>query len=761
LALRKSAIIEKAQKLVFKGLFRQAIKEWQRLLSETPNDGNIFNAIGDLHLKTGDKDNATASFIKSAEAFRSAGFELKSIALFKKALKVDPSLIEINEKLASVYAERGLIGNAIDDYLKAAKHYQRKDDLRSALSTYRRISQLDTNNENIRMEIAEICQKQGLKQEALEEYKKIMAIYAEKNRTADLDAITKKILEIDPDYYKADEPSFPLAEGQFEGTPEPPLEAPLCQTDSEQSALGFLEPEPSPMAEERTFFADESLAPISGNGQSLTASEESGPLESCLTEADVYLKYGLTEKAIERFEEGRNAFPSALEPHLQLKDLYIQQGNLEKAIKVCSDLARLYQEKNEPERQEAALNELMALEAKRGDTLHKSDEPPEPEIVKEGILLPEHADIPSTVEAAPEASGEPFSGSTSLAPALEVEGDSGEEQTGAPQIQVPPSTPAAAPEISQGLDAPLLPENTNEETIPSIDLRHETGDENGALVSGFPRTPLPREEASQEFSLPEGEQTKGAEAGSSAPQTSAETNTSPQAPPEEDSVEEICAPLQPDSEPDDAEQTQRAPSLFQVEEPSDYVDLQAILSDDLEGVDASSPLEQALREGEDNGNKSPEDQDQEIETQYELGIAYKEMGMLPKAMKAFEMASRGAQRFGDALSMLAACHREAGTLDHAIDLLQKGLSQAHCRDRDQVALKYELAQLYDLQGKVERAFSLYGEVFQIDPGFRDVGKKLKAFSATRSPASPLPSPEKSSSLGREKGIQRRSRVSYL
>jgi len=184
LSLSKSAIIEKAQKLVLKGKIKQAIN---------PNDGNTYNAIGDLYLKSNDKTNATAAFIKAADAFQAAAFELKSIALYKKALKVDPSKIEIYEKLAVVYAERGLIGNAIDDYLKVAKHYYKNGNFRGALSVYRKLSGLDPENLNIRLEIAEMCEKQDVIEEAIEEYKKLVARYDEKNMPDEAAKIRQKI----------------------------------------------------------------------------------------------------------------------------------------------------------------------------------------------------------------------------------------------------------------------------------------------------------------------------------------------------------------------------------------------------------------------------------------------------------------------------------------------------------------------------------------------------------------------------------------
>lgn len=68
----KSSIIEKAQKLAAKGQIDKAIEEWQKLIAETPNDGNIYNTIGDLHLKANHTKEAIAAYLKAADAFRGA-----------------------------------------------------------------------------------------------------------------------------------------------------------------------------------------------------------------------------------------------------------------------------------------------------------------------------------------------------------------------------------------------------------------------------------------------------------------------------------------------------------------------------------------------------------------------------------------------------------------------------------------------------------------------------------------------------------------
>src|SRR5581483_3325209 len=90
-----------------------------------------------------------------------------------------------------------------------------------------------------------------------------------------------------------------------------------------------------------------------------------------LTEADVYLKYGLYSKAIEQLLLVSELCPSREEPHLQLKEIYIKQGMTEKAIRECWVLSRLYGKKGAQDKKSEILQELAILDP---EGLYKNEE---------------------------------------------------------------------------------------------------------------------------------------------------------------------------------------------------------------------------------------------------------------------------------------------------------------------------------------------------------------------------------------------------
>ena len=196
----KADVINQAQKLAAKGMLDKAIAEWQKLLSRTQNDGNIYNTIGDLHLKANHTADALSAYLKAADVFKTSGFELKSAAIYKKIIKIDPTRLDVYEKLADLHAERGLTGNAAEDYLRVAKQYAQRGDHGATLSVYQKLSRLDPKNCDIQVKIAETCKNLGLDRQAIEAYDAVRALYEERNMASQAKAILNQIFKIDPEF---------------------------------------------------------------------------------------------------------------------------------------------------------------------------------------------------------------------------------------------------------------------------------------------------------------------------------------------------------------------------------------------------------------------------------------------------------------------------------------------------------------------------------------------------------------------------------
>ena len=114
----------------------------------------------------------------------------------------------------------------------------------------------------------------------------------------------------------------------------------------------------------------------------------------------------------------------------------------------------------------------------------------------------------------------------------------------------------------------------------------------------------------------------------------------------------------------------------------------------------------------------------ELESHYDLGIGYKEMGLYNEAIKAFAVAAGNPQRRLDCLTLQAICYREKGEPAKAEDLLQRGRDLEVLSSEERMSLDFELAFLLESTGAVEEAVCLYREVHKINPDFHDVARRL-------------------------------------
>jgi tetratricopeptide (TPR) repeat protein len=116
--------------------------------------------------------------------------------------------------------------------------------------------------------------------------------------------------------------------------------------------------------------------------------------------------------------------------------------------------------------------------------------------------------------------------------------------------------------------------------------------------------------------------------------------------------------------------------------------------------------------------------EEDSDTHYNLGIAYKEMGLFSEAIAEFELAIRSPERSWDAAVMLGICYRERGDYPSAIDAFTKALLISDREDDEYVGLRYELAQVYEKAGKFGEALVLFREIQSRQKGFADVSDRI-------------------------------------
>jgi tetratricopeptide (TPR) repeat protein len=114
------------------------------------------------------------------------------------------------------------------------------------------------------------------------------------------------------------------------------------------------------------------------------------------------------------------------------------------------------------------------------------------------------------------------------------------------------------------------------------------------------------------------------------------------------------------------------------------------------------------------------------ESHYDLGVAFKEMGLLDEAIAEFQKALRATVRRVRTYEALGQCFLEKQQLPVALTILVRALSEPDVGDDELVGVLYLLGYTSEAMRKREDAIGYYQRVFAVDIQFRDVADRLAA-----------------------------------
>jgi tetratricopeptide (TPR) repeat protein len=120
---------------------------------------------------------------------------------------------------------------------------------------------------------------------------------------------------------------------------------------------------------------------------------------------------------------------------------------------------------------------------------------------------------------------------------------------------------------------------------------------------------------------------------------------------------------------------------------------------------------------------------EDYDTRYNLGIAYKEMGLIDEAIAEFQLAAKDEARLLECASMLGICFLEKGMPKLAMKWFEKGLKAPGRTEEEYAALRYDLATAHEAAGDVDRALALFSDLYGQDANFRDVATKVRDLRA--------------------------------
>ncbi len=175
----------------------------------------------------------------------------------------------------------------------------------------------------------------------------------------------------------------------------------------------------------------------------------------------------------------------------------------------------------------------------------------------------------------------------------------------------------------------------------------------------------------------------------------------------------------------DPENTTAHEMLAAIEEPKDYIDLGAVLRTELADdhkpgepqsmQDLISQFRQEVFESIGEGD---------YHSRYDLGVAYKGMGLYQEAIEEFEIASKDATLKLKALEMISSCFMERGKIGDAVRTLEEGLKVTNRPKREFFGIHFLLGQCYEKKKQMREALKQYLNAYRIDKSVPDLTHKM-------------------------------------
>jgi tetratricopeptide (TPR) repeat protein len=968
-AINKNKINDNALKYIQKGQVKKAIREYEKILGEDPNDVRTLLKKGDLLVRVGEKGQAVDTYLRVAGSYSQQGFHLKAVAVFKQILKIDDSRIDVNLRLADEYQNLGIVGDAMSHLQVVAAHYDQQGMTRESLDILRRIVDLDPDNIASRIKLAELYSREGMSEEAVEEfnraaedlkganrvedyikvaerlvyhdgsnialvkelaniylqrgdtkralgklqvcfksdprdietlsmlamafqelnqlsktvsvYKEMAKIYQEQGAVGEMQQVYRRVLEIAPDDPEANQvlssgappptaapemsadetmeqslpqvtmPTGPTTEMPEMEPPEIQMEVPEYEEVEEVEEVeeavevsgieDLQEPEYQtgltvPEKPQQEYIADDQPAEAAAADPSREA------VSRLLTETDVYIKYGLQNKALEHLNRIFQLDPNNIEAHEKLKDLYLAADEMEHAAQELLTLARLVSQHGQTEQARSYIRSLLtifpghnegmafarelegeapvaAAEEAVADDFSPAMDPDAPDVIlmdsdatvevgefdasldedvpidevpidvdedlvvetddeEAATMIADRPMMEAVEEAAATADNEhqmlDYGGTEETVDAnvlttgvyppggaddyIESAPDSG--QTAIPESLDEPEVLELVDEEPEMLEAEPeeaepLPLEEDVELIEFTDDEEFFEEDSAPAVAAPPPPPPPDEFSDSEMSTVVAEEGLPLE---DLPQPAAEPAEEADEEELADALEEVDFFLQQnlleeaqdeldrlkESYPEHPEVQERVAKLMQLqtgetpvaqvsaEELEESFDLAAEIESEVGDEGAPIPLDEDFQYSFDDVfsefKKGVEKvvAKEDSSTHFDLGIAYKEMGLIDDAISEFTIASQDGGKKAAALTMVGLCLVEQGKYSDAINRFKDALHGPGISEQETTGVYYEMGRAYELLEDPAEALFYYKKVSKRDPKFRDVAARLKA-----------------------------------
>jgi tetratricopeptide (TPR) repeat protein len=730
---------KKAAEFEQKKQYDKALEVYLQIIEQTEGhddrDVTVYNRVGDLNLRLNKTDQAVNYYEQAVDLYTEGGYLNNAIALCNKILRHAPARHQIYYKLGKISAKKGFNSDAKKNFLEYADRMHRAGRETDAFKALQEFADLCPGQDDIRLMLADQLAKAGKAPEAIEQLQILHESLDAEGRAAEAQATVQRIHTLDPNVeprrsktpVKREQgglifldvggsPTSPRPKIQgFEGTALAPEAPARPRTPTHVKPLPEFEqlpdieelPELEPLADlEPTLeFESEQIAGLQ-TGSSVSGVETDSRVSDLEPAFDLSLPE-LEVSPLEGLESMADPSSFVIDPGAPPSE----SSGIEGLVSADAGLTP-----EEPGLGEPLLDEdpLAGLNVIEDDRFFIHDQAPE-------SAAPSHA---STSTEPAEAEAQEFE-------TLDLGAD--EDQDEPREAEAHEEKPARAAATRTAHETPGRKEAPAAKHHEEQAGEEEQEEDRSApkskpkLVEPLrmtrpklkkPKTPQRQEASSQQQQRPPVN-----------PFMRKATNSKPSSP--------KPAPRQPTPQTEVPRAATPKENTAQRSSDDNFVDLADWLREE------RGPRSTRMVAQEDEHRKEGEEadftdmlekfkagvaanvDDEDFDSHYDLGVAYKEMGLIDEAVAEFQKALRGATQRIRAYEALGQCFIERNEHDVAITVLGRALREPGMEDEDLIGVLYLLGFASEGSKKARDAAAYYQRVFAIDIDFRDVSKRLK------------------------------------
>ncbi|MCA1796581.1 MAG: tetratricopeptide repeat protein, partial [Geobacteraceae bacterium] len=639
----------------------------------------------------GEVDKAITHYEKVAAYYAEHAFYLKAIAVYKQMQRLAPDNDAFTFKLAKLNEQQGLVGNALAEYRTLLKHYESNENIRAAIDTLGQIRELDPDNVNAAVKLANYYAQSGEKDSAHQTFAQVEKQLWKKGNYKQLQSFYEHFMKLWPEdvYIMAQYGQAMVEFGEPIGGVEY-LERLYREYPKQIPVLDRLA---AGLHKNKEYEREISCL------QKWTEMEPDN-LDAHLRLCEAALETDNPETCFAALEKSREKFFAA-ERVLEIKPIYERLREvLPQNRDVVTALRSVYEHLGEGEK---LFDTLGGFESD-SEEFNNGQESTSEKVSAHDSFASASADTDNAFNEVE------FDDIT-----FDTVDDDQQEQLDIDSFEMEDATPRKSVDISTELEEVdfYLQQGLLDEAQEACESLLEHAPGNAGVEQRLDRI--------EQFRKRHEEQIQ-----ESTTQTA--TDTPDKNTPIEQVVPETHASLE---------------ALLSEKEARDDDTMQEFdlsLGDDFD-LDLEVPELADSQRGVET-----EIGDEDTESAYNLGIAYKEMGLYSDAVEQFRKAKDDAARRVSSISLQAECYRSVQQYEKAEEVLTDGLSASDLSMDERIVLYYETGLLYEDCDRPADALASFQVVEDKKPHFREVAKKVAELKKI---------------LGFEDGSDNHSRVSYV